>query len=525
MKKVYKLRIIIGIIGFLVVAGVGIGLGVVFLKDDTKSQQPSTILSFSELKDKLEGFSTDPIQHEGDIVAVSDWTDITDSFFTDLVKQPAFTIPSTFDAQYRIPNGLTTNGDLTIELRIRKQDGEWINLKSYIVPVEGIIEGRIKSYLLDTYGKKIIERDSNGVFEVAGQDLAWVGGTYFEGYQGYPPDVSYAQVTGGDPSIDHDGMITVNFDFKINGEFYYVTMDFKVGKDTWAAKEILENLNYGEIQVENRISVTNGWKNLDEFFTTIRKEKPIELPANSDIEYKIDNPASIDEDLVVDFRYRRKDIENDKWTTMTSQYIVPIREINEVGATKTILENLAPLDEQIYSEDINVVADWTAVTDDVYTDILKVEIPNISSNIEVQYQIPNAILHDGDFDILLRYKMKTDDDTKWQTITKTIHVVDLPLHRAKVYINGLRQFTAEYYFNGLDGSLSQFNRPTTVNAENAALIFRFGERERYIDPPEVPIQLIIERDTINDSPQYITLKFRLFYQNDTPVEMVYTLYL
>ena len=527
MKRVYKIRMIIVIIGFLVVAGAGIGIGVAFLKDDdTKGQQPSTGLSLSELKDKLESFSTDPIEHDSEIEAI-DWTNITDSFFTDLIKQPTFSIPSTFDAQYKISNPLTSDGNLTIELRIRKQGEEWTILNNYEVLVNGINIGKVKTYLESTLGKKILERDSSGVFNVARHDLRFVGSNYFEGYQNYPPGVGYAQVSGGDFSIDHDGIITVQFRFDLDKQ-YYLTMEFKVGKDTWDAKEILENLGYDEIVNENGISATNDWTNIDEFFTTIGKEKPTNLPSNSDIQYQIVNSASPGEDLVVDFRYRRKDIVNDKWTTITSQYVVPIKEIDELDATKSILENLVSLDEQVYSEDINKVPDWTPITDDVYTNILKVEVPSISSNIEVQYQIPYDILHDGDYEIFLRFKRKTDDDTNWQTIIKNIHLVGLDLERAKAYIDGLRKKTAEYYFNNLNGPLSQFTRPMNLTTENAALIFEFDEGERYIDPPQIPIQLIITRDITNEPPQYVILTFRFATLNGPPtdpVEIAYTLYL
>ena len=292
---------------------------------ETESQVVSNI---DDLKARLESLPNDPIEIDNYIGGTSElWFDVNDSFFTNIIHKPIIQISSELEVQYR-SNNLLFDGVLTVEFRIRKRgDTEWINLNSYSITVTGITQYKLKTDF-DNFVPKILNRNNeNGLFEVE-TDWGIARTKYFSGpYDDslyYISSVRILPLEG--ETIKKDGNVIIKFEVTTDqNKQYVIPMEFKVGEETWDAKGILENLNYGEIESENGITATNGWTNLDEFFTTIGKEKPANLPANSDIQYKIDSSITTNGELVVDFRYRRKDITDDMWTTISSQYKVQVK--------------------------------------------------------------------------------------------------------------------------------------------------------------------------------------------------------
>jgi len=87
----------------------------------------------------LEGLSTTEISQSVHIPAVSSWTELDDNFFENIIKKEKPTLPSNIEIQYRIPNAVIEDGELTVEFQIRKWgDTNWIRINDYVVNVVGI---------------------------------------------------------------------------------------------------------------------------------------------------------------------------------------------------------------------------------------------------------------------------------------------------------------------------------------------------------------------------------------------------
>ena len=521
-KKLNKKVIIALVTSVVAVSAIGIGLGVGLSGGggDEKSQVP-TISTLSDLKNTLENISNDPIEVEFYSIAFDDWSDINDDFFIKKIKKPIIKIPSEFEAQYRIPNSLNYDGDLVVDFRIRKKgDVSWTSVNSYIVSVTGITRYKMIADF-DAFGeKKILERNSeNGLLEV--EESVWTdrNNKYFTSPYSeqvpYMTSIKILPIEG--PPIKKDGKATIEFEVTVNNnQKVIISYEFKVGQDTWNAKETLENMNTDPIYKENGIASTD-WKNLDDdfFSTIIEKEKP-NLPTNSDIQYRISDAISSNGNLeagnlVVDFRYRRKDINNDEWTDISSQYTLNIFLDKDLADTQTSLKGLSK-DDITSLEDINAVSAWTPITDEVYSDIMKVSPPSIPTNVEVQYQIPNAVTQDGELVVNLRYK-KTDS-SNWYTITHTVKVVGLNIEKAKTYINSLQLKDEQYFFDNTNSEVfSTFETSIILTKENANLIFNFPEGEEYQEPtiPNLLIYLLVE-DLNPATGEWVKLSFHFEYK-------------
>ena len=499
--------------------GIGLGVGLSGGGGDKKSQVP-TISTLSDLKNKLENLPNDPLVLDTPILGSQSWVDLDDFFFEKVIKQPIFQVPDEFEVQYKLGDTLYFDGDLIIELRIRKKgDTNWTNIKPYTVSITGLtfvkLSGDFKSFV-----PKILERNNeNGLLEI---ETNWsIARTkYFSG----PYDESLYYMSSirilpsdGEP-IKKDGKSIIKFEVTTDQDKKYVIpIEFKIGQDTWNAKEALENMNTNPIYKENGIASIN-WKNLDDdfFSTIIEKEKP-NLPNNTEIQYQISDAISNSENsevgnLVVDFRYRRKDITNDLWTDIPSQYKLNIFLDKDLFDVQSALKGLSKADISP-TMDIEAVTSWQEITDDVYSNVMKVDPPSIPASVEVQYQIPNAVTQDGNLVVNLRYKKTSSSD--WHTITHTVKVRGLSIAKVKTYISDLPKKDYNTYKSNLSDWLSSGDAKL-LTKENANLIFDFPEGEEYQEPIEfMYIRLTVEEGTVfvDDVPhEHIDLKFRVVYR-------------
>ena len=521
-----KVKIIIALVTSVVaVSAIGIGLGVGLSggDGDKKSQEsPTTILTLSDLKTTLENLSTEPIMHDKSIIFTDAWENIDDDFFVKVIKKPIIKISSELEAQYLITNFLNFDGDLTINFRIRKKgDENWTSVNPYTVSITGITLGRLIDDL-ENFTQRILDRNSeNGLLEVEEKDLADVMNRYFSPISAiYPFYVTSIKVLPleGEP-INKDGTATIKFEVTTDeSEKFIIPLDFKVGQDTWTAKEMLENMSTNPIYKVNGITSSN-WKDLDDDFfnTLIEKNKP-NLPDNTEVQYRIRDAISNSENLeagnlVVDFRYRRKDITNDLWTTISSQYKLDIFFDRDLFDAQTTLKNLSKDDISITS-DIEAETSWQQITDEVYRNIMKVEPPSFSSNIEVEYKIPNPITQDGELVVNLRYKKV--GSSNWYTINHRVRALGLNIQKAKTYINSLQKKAYSDYINTLDNLLSTFDNSILLTKDNANLIFNFPEGEEYQQPLEnLYIYVTIEESTITSTQKKIKFRFHFSYETQS----------
>ena len=517
-RRTSKFKIIAAIMGVVVVASLGLGLGLGLSNQDDSKTQSQVISNLDDLKARLENLSTDPIEYENEIVE-GNWENIDDDFFTNVVKKPIIKIPTAFDAQYRITNNLEFDGYLVVAFQIRNHgDSDWKSINAYTVRVYGITSMKAKTYF-DGQMKKILDRSStSGELEIVTGDLEDVKNEYFPSnvYQKptYLSSVKAHSVDGD--AIKRDGYALINFEIStLEGKKYLIPIKFKVGKDTWDANEILENLNDDSIYKPNGFS-SMDWTSLDDdfFLLIIEKPKP-QLPNNIQIEYRIANEVTnrvnVDvSDLVVDFRYRRNDIVNDEWTTFSSQYQLGIFWDKDLFDTKSVLESL-PKNDITPTTDIEAVPTWQLITDDFFNNILHVTPPSILSNIDVEYKIPNAITDDGPFITIFRFKKKGHTD--WQTTFHSVNVVNLPLEKAKTYVRNFVLKDDAYYFDNLDGSLAMFkSQQKELTKNNIDLILKLNDGETYQEFSNVQIKLEITPDDAVDPPVLLTLKFMIFYK-------------
>ena len=501
--------------------GIGLGVGLSGGGGDKKSQVP-TILTLSDLKNKLENLPSDLIERDTPIRGNQNWVDLDDYFFEEIIKQPIVQVPDGFEAQYKVLGDvLYFDGDITIEFRIRKKgDTNWTNIKPYTLSITGLTFFKL-SEDLKSFVPKILERNNeNGLLEI---ETTWSTARtkYFDG----PYDESLYYMSSirvlpseGEP-IKKDGKSIIKFEITTDQDKKYVIpVEFKIGQDTWNAKEALENMNTNPIYKVNGIASTD-WTNVDDdfFSTIIEKEKP-NLPTNSDIQYRISDAISNSGNLevgnlVVDFRYRRKDITNDLWADITSQYKLDIFLDKDLFDVQSALKGLSK-DNISPTTDIEAVTSWQEITDDVYSNVMKVDPPSIPANFEVQYQIPNAVTQDGNLVVNLRYKKTSSSD--WRTITHTVKVRGLSIAKVKTYITDLPKKDYNAYKSDINELLSTFDDSKLLTKENANLIFNFPEGEEYQEPIEfMYIRLTVEEAIVfvDDVPhEHIDLKFYVEYR-------------
>ena len=432
-------------------------------------------------------------------------------FFNNVVHKPIIKISSELEAEYR-SNRLRSDGDITVEFRIRKQgDTDWIYLNPYIISVTGVTQYKLVTDF-NHFGPKILERNNEGLLEIATNDWTNDKDEYFTGsYDESLPYISSIKVLPleGEP-IKRDGKVIIKFEVTTDeNKQFIIPVEFKIGKDTWDAKAILENMNSSWIFKVNGINSID-WKNLDDDFfnTIIEKEKP-NLPDNIEVQYRINDAISNSGNLessklVVDFRYRRKDITNDLWTNFSSQYKLDIFLDKDLFDAQTALKDLSK-DDISSTMDIEAVTSWQEITDDVYSNIMKVDPPSIPANMEVQYQIPNAITQDGDLVVNLRYKKTSSNN--WYTITHTVKVLGLSLAKVKAYINSLQKKDYNTYKDNIDELLSTFGTNTLFTKEHANLIFNFPEGEEYQEPTNQNIKIYLLVENLTQYLKVVRLSF------------------
>jgi len=516
-RRSSKFKIIAVIAGVIVVASLGIGLWLGLSNQDDSKTQSLVISNLDNLKARLENLPTDPIEYKNEIME-GNWENIDDDFFTNVIKKPPIKIPLTLDAQYRITNNLEFDGNLVVAFQIRNHGAsDWKSINPYTVRVYGITSMKAKTYF-EGQMKKILDRSStSGELEIVTGDLEDVKNEYFPSnvYQKptYLSSVKVHSIAGA--AIKRDGYASINFEISVpGGEKYLIPIEFKVGKDTWDAKDILENLNSDSIYKPNGASPSD-WTSLDDdfFLSIIDKDKPI-LPSNIEIQYRIANEVInsviVDvKDMVIEFKYRRKDINNDEWSIFSSQYSIGIFWDRNLFNTKTDLEDL-PKNDITPTTDIDAVTSWQPITDEFFTNILQVTPPSFFSNIEVEYQIPEAITDDGPFITLFRFKKK--DHAEWVRTFHSVNVVDLPLEKAKTYAGNFTLKDASYYFDNLDGTLSMFKSEQEITSGNINDILQLADGETYQEFSNIEIKLKIIPDETVNPPTNLTLEFIIYYK-------------
>ena len=285
-------------------------------------------------------------------------------------------------------------------------DDAWINLNNYVVSVTGINEvdvARIKTKLsLATI--KTLEVTSP-LSEVSDQDFDNTGIANI--FTSYDVPTNGVVVKYSHNAINRDGTLDFVFTISKEGETATITITVTVtGIDESyvdSTKAMIEGLQLktliltsplGEVTEQDFDNTGNA-----QIFTSY-------TPPTNGVEVKYSHGA-ISSDGTFDFTFTIS-IRSIEKTVIISVAVAGI----DVAQVRAALENL-PTTAITHVDHIAAVPDWTSIDDYLFSDIIKKTRPSLSTNIEAQYRILDALNEDGDLTVEFRMRKRGQGDDAW----------------------------------------------------------------------------------------------------------------